>query len=168
MLAYKIVPNDKRNQLLLLLKEVWQDIPEQKCLVCYTDNVKTDSSFVSQAHTACFPEDPYELTILLDVFHAKNRVTSEMTRSHPDFKAANADLGTLLANLQIPDIYPQKNNFHDALTQWFDDYSKVHASLALPINEKIRFFGNCEITFEINDDLRIDITKEENKQNSIA
>jgi len=161
VLSFKIVPNDKREYLVLLLKEIWSNHKEQQCQACYTDNVKVDAAFVNQAHAECFPNDPVDPTMLLDVFHAKNRVVSEMLKTHPDFKAANSDLSSVLHELKFPRSYPDENDFVEALSNWIKEYSSVHASLALSINDRIRFFGKTIDFFEFKLDFRLEFEQQE-------
>jgi hypothetical protein len=141
-----------------MLKEIWSVNEDQKCYACYTDNVSTDSSCVLEAHIESFPNNLLSPVILLDIYHAKQRyiinininiitnnyfrVVKELQYSHPDFKAATADLSTIFAKLKHLQSYPSMEDFVNALNKWMEDYSQVHASLALGINERIQFFGN--------------------------
>ena len=143
MVAYKIVCNDKRTEVYNLLLELWQT-PERECIAqcIYTDNPKVDSSFILQAFEDTRPDGNLDvLQILLDIFHAKSRITKELSKSHPDRKAATADLTSIFGKLHHYNSYPKLSDLKMVFEEWCAKYSTVHAQLSYSTEQKILLLG---------------------------
>jgi hypothetical protein len=96
VLGHKIVPNDSREFVTEILLEIWKTEGRTvSTQAIYTDNPIVDSKSIQNAYKECFPEDLTELAVLLDIFHAKARVLKSMQKTHPDYRAAKADLNTI-------------------------------------------------------------------------
>ena len=147
VLAYKIVSNDKRDEVYNLLLELW-NTPERKhiTLCVYTDNPKVDESFIQMAFEETKPEGSLDiLYVLLDIFHAKTRVTKELPRSHPDRKGAMSDFSTIFAKLHHYSSSPTIGDLQQAFTDWKVKYSTVHAQLTYSLEQKIELLGNSNV-----------------------
>ena len=117
ILNYRVVLNDKWTFIQECLKEVWSTPEAQKiCKVIYTDNPKVDRNHIKQIYLQCFPSHT-PLAVLLDIYHAKARVTKEINKYHPDFRAAKQDLTTIFATIQQYGAYPTS----DDLIKDFED-----------------------------------------------
>jgi len=142
ILAYKVVPNDKREELSLLLKQIWSTpnrFIETKCI--YTDNVKVDQSTIKTTFKDCHRNYDELIKVLLDIFHAKERVNKELDKYHPDKKAATADLSAIFAKLHHLYSYSSKLDLKNEFDKWLNTYSTVHSELNLSLADKITYLG---------------------------
>lgn len=145
VLTYKIVSNDRREELYKLLLDIWKNSERKIITECvYTDNPKVDESFIQKAFEETAPKEESEfhvLTVLLDIFHAKSRVVKEINRSHPDRKSAMADLSVIFGKLHHFNSYDTKTKLSTALTDWCKKYKKVHSQLSLSFEQKMALIG---------------------------
>jgi len=145
IVVFKLVSNDRREEIYNLLSELWKTPKREVLTECvYTDNPKVDSSFIQQAFDETKPKDSVEiLTVLLDIFHAKSRITKELSRTHPDRKAAASDLSSIFAKLHHFNSYPTLPELKEAFENWCTKYSVVHAQLSYSMDQKIALIGKC-------------------------
>jgi hypothetical protein len=144
VVGFKIVSNDRREELYMLLLEVWAPPDRQHITTCiYSDNPKVDEASIQRAFTETLPEDEHIhiLKVLLDIFHAKSRVVKELPRSHPDRKSSIADLTTIFAKLHHYNAYPNISKLKGAFKQWMNKYNTVHAELSLTLQQKVDLLG---------------------------
>ena len=144
VLSYKVVNNDRREELYDLLLELWSTVNRVVITECvYSDNPKVDSSFILKAFNETKPVDKVAiLYILLDIFHAKSRIGKEISKTHPDQKGAMADLSTIFAKLHHYNSYPVLQDLKEAFYNWMGKYSKVHAQLLFSMDQKLQLLGN--------------------------
>jgi hypothetical protein len=141
ILNYRIVPNDQCTFVQECLKEVWSTPGAQKiCEVVYTDNPKVDKSFIEQTYLQCHPGH-LSVAVLLDIYHARARVIKEMSKYHPDFRAAKQDLASIFATIQQYGHFPTPDDLVDDFEEWCSKYSVVYTTTILPFDEQINFLA---------------------------
>ena len=138
---YKIVPNDKRDEVKKLLKDIWTTPNIQKTTsVVYTDNPKVDRRAIQEIFLDCFSEE-VEVSVLLDIFHAKMRIIKDIPRSHPDYRVAKQDIAAIFNNIQKYGYYPLPQDLVDDFDTWVDKYSVVYSTSYLSFDDQINYLA---------------------------
>ena len=141
ILNYRIVSNDQRTFVQECLKEVWSTSGAQKiCEVVYTDNPKVDKNFIEQIYLQCHPSH-LSVAVLLDIYHARARVIKEMSKYHPDFRAAKQDLSSIFATIQQYGHFPTPDDLVDDFEEWYSKYSVVYTTTILSFDEQVNFLA---------------------------
>ena len=143
VLAYDIVPNDKRELISKLFMDIWNTPNRQKvCLAVYSDNPKSDKNCILVSFAATHHSPALNAPdVLLDVFHGKSRVVKEMAHNHPDFRGAQSELAGIFAALPDKNAYPLSDDLVSAFQDWLDKYSTVCTPLYYEENDKLFYLG---------------------------
>jgi hypothetical protein len=168
VIGYKIVPSDERIHVQQLLKDIWTtENREIITKVVYTDNPKVDKSAILTTFKDCHPQELVDVVVLLDIFHAQNRIVKELRYQHPDYKAAKQELSKIFAKIQQPNSYPQPEDLVNDFDAWITKFSIVDNALALEINDKIKYLSiifDFKIDFKkVNFIIKIENQKQSNQ-----
>ena len=119
---------------------MWKSIPST-CQAVYTDNPKVDESFIKEAFQTAYKDDIPLISVLLDIFHAQNRVIKELFITHPDLKFAKSSLKQIFSKIPKSDGFNSPQDLKEAFMEWEQQLKAVHGSVALENNDKIRYLG---------------------------